>query len=180
MAGPVLTIELDGPPPDDAMAQLGAFLTRISSNGYTTKRLSKFDFHVVPELLGLTDSDRPGPRPFFIEMAGPGFGNEEYLKEELAEGPYLLPLIGFVPTHEVAIVAMCNGDVDHRATVLLTAAVMEILGGVANVELLARQKDLAKRTPGLIAMVDEPWPSAFGTTDFLDSWLEQPDFRLLK
>ncbi|MEU6012166.1 DUF6368 family protein [Streptomyces sp. NPDC047453] len=42
------------------------------------------------------------------------------------------PLIGFSPTCAVDAIAFCNAPVDHVVTTLLTAAVMDAIGGVAN------------------------------------------------
>ncbi|MFK0256162.1 DUF6368 family protein [Streptomyces sp. NPDC090445] len=66
-----------------------------------------------------------------------GAGNRGWVFEaEHADGPDLEPLIGFSPTSAVDVVAGCNRPVDHLATALLTAAVMDVVGGVAHAELL--------------------------------------------
>lgn len=180
MAGPILSIELAGPPSEGAVAKLGEFLTDISPDRFIVERFGAFDVNLDPERLGITRADRAGSRPFIVTIAGPGFGDEENFVDEHAEGPELGPLIGFTPTHDLAVTAMCNGDVDHRATVLLTVSIMEIVGGVAAIPLLERQVELARRSPGLIALVEEPWGPAYGTIEFARSWIDQPDFRLLK
>jgi hypothetical protein len=33
---------------------------------------------------------------------------------------------------------------------------------------------------GVIATVTDPWPTAYGSAEFLRAWAQQPDFRLLK
>jgi len=79
------------------------------------RRPGSFDLGVVAECLGIVDSDRDGSRPFAVVVSGAGFGDEETFDAE-HEGMDLLPLIGFAPTHDVGVVAMCNGQVDHAVT----------------------------------------------------------------
>ncbi|MFI6448025.1 DUF6368 family protein [Kitasatospora sp. NPDC050543] len=67
-------------------------------------------------------------------LAAPGIGDEETFEAEHADGPDLESLIGFSPTHAVDVIAGCNRPIDHLATALLTAAVMDVVGGVANAD----------------------------------------------
>ncbi|WP_443031717.1 DUF6368 family protein [Streptomyces sp. CA-210063] len=34
--------------------------------------------------------------------------------------------------------------------------------------------------PGVIAVVTDPWPTAYGSAEFLRAWAQQPCFQLLK
>ena len=48
---------------------------------------------------------------------------------------FLVPLLGFAPAATLSLIAKCSSQVDHGATALLTAEIMDITGGVAFVEL---------------------------------------------
>ncbi|TFV31461.1 hypothetical protein E4K10_03845 [Streptomyces sp. T1317-0309] len=56
-------------------------------------------------------------------------------------------VLGFRPTHAVIVSACCNREVDHMATALLTAAVMDVIGGVAKAELLDGQASVVAGLP---------------------------------
>lgn len=112
-------------------------------------------------------------------MSGAGFGAEETFDAEHV-GMDLLPLIGFAPTHDVGVVAMCNGQVDHAVTALLAAEVMDIVGGVAGVETRREQVSVVGGLPGAIAQMTDPWPITFGCSELLRQWAAHPGFRLLK
>jgi hypothetical protein len=64
-------------------------------------------------------------------------------------------------------------------TALLTAAVMDVIGGVAKAELLDGQAPIVARLPGLLGIVDDGW-TALGTAEFLRAWVGHPAFRLVK
>ncbi|MFF0836695.1 MULTISPECIES: DUF6368 family protein [unclassified Streptomyces] len=70
-------------------------------------------------------------------------------------------------------------DAEH-VTALLTAAVMDVIGGVANAELREHQVPIVAGLPGVITMGSNPWPAAYGSAEFLRAWARQPGFRLLK
>ncbi|MFI8219789.1 DUF6368 family protein [Streptomyces sp. NPDC085932] len=84
------------------------------------------------------------------------------------------------PTHAVDVIAFCNRPVDHLVTALLTAAVMDVVGGVAQAELREDQVSIVAGLPGIVATTTDPWPAAYGSTEFLRTWARQPGFRLLK
>jgi hypothetical protein len=111
---------------------------------------------------------------------GPGLGDEAIFAAEHADEVDQERLIGFTPTHAVGIIAFCNRPVDHVATALLTAAVMDVIGGVANAELLDDQVPIVAGLPGVVATMTDPWPAAYGSAEFLRAWVQQPGFRLLK
>ncbi|MGW8452458.1 DUF6368 family protein [Streptomyces niveus] len=90
------------------------------------------------------------------------------------------PLIGFTPTHAVEVIAFRNRPVDHVVTALLTAAVMDVIGGIANAELREHQVPIVAGLPGIVAAPTDPWPAAYGSAEFLRAWARQPGFRLLK
>ncbi|MFE2728337.1 DUF6368 family protein [Kitasatospora sp. NPDC059327] len=62
---------------------------------------------------------------------GPGIGDEKTFEAEHADSPDPEPLIGFSPTHAVDVIAGCNRPIDHLSTTLPTAAIMDVVGGVA-------------------------------------------------
>ncbi|GLW01388.1 DUF6368 family protein [Streptomyces lavendulae] len=111
---------------------------------------------------------------------GPGVGDEAIFDAEHADEVDRQPLIGFTPTHAVDVIAFCNRPVDHVVTALLTAAIMDIIGGVANAELRDDQVSIVADLPGIVAKMTDPWPAAYGSADFLRAWADQPGFRLLK
>ncbi|TXS57568.1 hypothetical protein EAO77_17035 [Streptomyces sp. t39] len=118
-------------------------------------------------------------RPFDVYLMGPGVGDEDVFEAEHADTPEVPAVLGFTPTHAVNVSAACNRAVDHVATALLTAAVMDVIGGVAWAELRAEQVPLVG-LPGLVGLTDEEWPDALGSAVFLRAWAAQPGFRLVK
>jgi hypothetical protein len=180
MAGPTLSIELDGPVSDAVLAELHEMLARVSGHVVDVPRRGYFDLLVTPGRLGITTIDREGDRPLLVIVCGPGFGDEAIFESEHADEPDPLPLIGYVPTHAVGVLAMCNGHVDHLVTAELTAAAMDIVGGVATVELRDHQMETVQSLPGLRASISEPWATAYGSAEFLRAWAAHPDFRLVK
>ncbi|WP_329260394.1 DUF6368 family protein [Streptomyces sp. NBC_01478] len=73
-----------------------------------------------------------------------------------------------------------TSPVDHTVTALLTAAVMEVIGGVVNAGLREDQIPVVAGLPGIVATTTDPWPAVYGTAVFLRAWTEQPSFRLLR
>ncbi|MEX0172137.1 DUF6368 family protein [Streptomyces sp. LMG1-1-1.1] len=117
-------------------------------------------------------------RPFLVYLMGPDVGDEETFRAEHADEPEVEAVLGFTPTHAVNVSACCNRDIDHVATALLTAAVMDVIGGVAEVELLDGQAAVVGGLPGVLGIVDD-W-MALGTSEFLRAWVGHPAFRLVK
>ncbi|WP_328498827.1 DUF6368 family protein [Streptomyces sp. NBC_00414] len=180
MSGPVLVIELAKPVPPVSMQRLRDLLVRSSSH-FEEKRVGEYDLNIHAESLGIADTGGiDGRRPVMVSLRGPGIGDEAVFEAEHADETEQEPLIGFIPTHAVDVIAFCNGPVDHVATALLTAAVMDVIGGVANAELLEDQIPIVTGLPGVIATMTDPWPAAYGSADFLRAWARQPGFRLLK
>ncbi|MGW4824766.1 DUF6368 family protein [Streptomyces sp. NPDC004227] len=77
------------------------------------------------------------------------------------------PLIGFSPTCAVDVIAFCNAPVDHVVTALPTAAVMDVIGGVANAELRKDQVPIVAGNPGIVTTMTDPWTAAYGSAEFL-------------
>lgn len=98
---------------------------------------------------------------------GPGVGDEVNSEAEHADEVDQQPLIGFSPTHAVDVIAFCNRPVDHVVTALLTAAVMDIIGGVANAELRDDQVPIVVGLAGIVAKMTDPWPAAYGSAEFV-------------
>ncbi|MEU1269560.1 DUF6368 family protein [Streptomyces sp. NPDC005799] len=178
MAGPSVGIELQHTVPASALHQLRLFLVSVS-DWFEERRPGSFDLGVVAERLGIVDSNRDGSRPFAVVVSGPGFGDEEMFDAEHGDMD-LRPFIGFAPTHDVGVIAMSNGQVDHVVTALLAAEVMDIVGGVAGVETRREQVAVVGGLPGAIAQMADPSPVTFGSSELLRRWAAHPGFRLLK
>ncbi len=118
-----------------AIQRLREFLLGASAR-FEEKRVGEYDLHIHAESLGITDAgDVDGRRPVLVSLMGPGIGDEAIFEAEHADEGDQKSLIGFTPTHAVDVIAFCNRPVDHLVTALLTAAVMDVIGGVANAEL---------------------------------------------
>ncbi len=130
-------------------------------------------------LVGFDPRREDRRRPFLVYLMGPGVGDENVFEAEHADESEVETVLGFRPTHAVNVSACCNGGIDHMATARLTAAVMDVIGGVAKAELLDGQASVVAGLPGLLGIVDDDW-MALGTAEFLRAWVEQPAFRLLK
>ncbi|MFE1796415.1 DUF6368 family protein [Streptomyces sp. NPDC059517] len=180
MSGPVLTIELAEAVPPAVLQRLRAFLIRSSAH-FEEQRPGEFDLSVYAPKLGITDTGGvDGRRPVMVSLTGPGTGDEATFEAEHAESGDQESLIGFTPTHSVDVIAFCGSRVDHVVTALLTAAVMDLTGGVAHAELGEDQVPTLVGLPGIIAVTTDPWPSAYGSAEFLRAWTGRPGFRLLK
>lgn len=180
MSGPVLVIELAEAVPRAGIHRLREFLLGASAR-FEEKRVGEYDLNIHVESLGIEDAgDEDGRRPVLVSLMGPGIGDEAIFDAEHADEVDQEPLIGFAPTHAADIIAFCNRPVDHLVTALLTAAVMDVIGGVANAELRDDQVSIVAGLPGIVATMTDPWPAAYGSAQFLRAWAQQPGFRLLK
>ncbi|MFE5509617.1 DUF6368 family protein [Streptomyces sp. NPDC056529] len=130
-------------------------------------------------LVGFNPRREDWHRPFHVYLMGPGVGDETTFEAEHADEPEVEAVLGFRPTHAVNVSAGCNREIDHVATALLTAAVMDVIGGVAKAELLDGQAVVVAGLPGVSGIVDDDW-TALGTAEFLRAWTEDPAFRLVK
>ncbi|MDT0386172.1 DUF6368 family protein [Streptomyces dubilierae] len=180
MGGPVLVIELAQAVPRVAIERLREFLLRTSTQ-FEEKRVGEYDLSIAAESLGISETgDVDGCRPVLVSLMGPGIGDEAAFEAEHADEVDRERLIGFAPTHAVDVIAFCNRPVDHLVTALLTAAVMDVVGGVAQAELREDQVSIVAGLPGIVATATDPWPAAYGSAEFLRTWARQPGFRLLK
>ncbi|MFE3146707.1 DUF6368 family protein [Streptomyces sp. NPDC059218] len=180
MSGPVLVIELAEPVPPKSIQRVRELLVRSASH-FEEKRVGEYDLNIHAESLGIADTGGiDGRRPVMVSLMGPGIGDENIFEAEHADEVDQEPLIGFTPTHAVDVIAFCNRPVDHLVTALLTAAVMDVIGGVANAELREDQVSIVAGLPGIVAAMTDPWPAAYGSAEFLRAWAQQPGFRLLK
>ncbi|MEW2049062.1 DUF6368 family protein [Streptomyces sp. NPDC005476] len=130
-------------------------------------------------LVGFNPHREDRRRPFLVYLMGPGVGDESIFEAEHADEPEVEAILGFRPTHAVNVSAGCNRAIDHVATALLTAAVMDVIGGVANVELLDGQASVAAGLPGVLGIAGDDW-TALGSAEFLRAWVGHPAFRLVK
>ncbi|MEU6345195.1 DUF6368 family protein [Streptomyces sp. NPDC046977] len=176
----MLVIELPAVPSAAVVGRLRDMLAGISA-WFEERRPGFYDVNVFADRMGPVE---PGEadlrRPFLVSVMGPGIGDEETFEAEHEDGPDLEPLVGFRPTHAVNVMAGCNDRIDHVATALLTASIMDVVGGVAGVELWDGQMPVVAGLPGVLAMTDDAWPTAFATAEFLRAWAARPGFRLLK
>ncbi|MGW7453820.1 DUF6368 family protein [Streptomyces sp. NPDC054787] len=129
-------------------------------------------------LVGFNPQREDWRRPFLVYLMGPGAGDESTFEAEHEDEPEVEIVLGFRPTHAVNVSACCNREIDHVTTALLTAAVMDVIGGVAKAELLDGQASVVAGLPGVLGIADD-W-MALGTADFLRAWAAHPAFRLLK
>ncbi|WP_331745199.1 DUF6368 family protein [Kitasatospora sp. NBC_01300] len=132
--------------------------------------------------MGITDAGEvDGHRPFLVSLMGPGVGDESIFEAEHPDEVDQEALIGFTPTHAVDVIALANEPIDHIATALLTVAIMDVIGGVANAELAQGQRAIVDGLPGMVATTTGtwPWPAVYGSAEFLRAWSKQSGFRLL-
>ncbi|MEV7359071.1 DUF6368 family protein [Kitasatospora sp. NPDC091276] len=182
MGGPVLAIELAEAVPVAVIERLRELLAGLSTR-LEEKRVGEYDLQIQAESLGIADADEiDGHRPFLVSLMGPGIGDEWIFEAEHPEEVDQEALIGFTPTHAVNVIALANEPIDHVATALLTVAIMDVIGGVANAELAQGQRAIVDGLPGLIATTRTSWPTlpaAYGSAEFIKAWSRQTGFRLL-
>ncbi|WP_217134944.1 DUF6368 family protein [Streptomyces sp. AC558_RSS880] len=130
-------------------------------------------------LVGFNPQREDWRRPFLVYLMGPGVGDESLFEAEHADEPEVEAVLGFRPTHAVNVSAGCNREIDHVATALLAAAVMDVIGGVAKAELLDGQASVVAGLPGVLGIADGDW-MVLGTAEFLRAWVGHPAFRLVK
>lgn len=130
-------------------------------------------------LVGFNPQPGDWGRPFLVYLMGPGVGDENLFEAEHADEPEVETILGFRSTHAVNVSACANREIDHVATALLTAAVMDVTGGVAKAGLLDGQASFIAGLPGVVGIADDDW-MALGTAEFLRSWVGSPAFRLVK
>ncbi|WP_189921250.1 DUF6368 family protein [Kitasatospora xanthocidica] len=131
-------------------------------------------------LVGFNPRREDRRRPFDVYLMGAGAGDESIFESEQAEEDEIEALLGFRAAQAVNVSAACNGAIDHAATALLTAAVLDVIGGVCKAELAPGQASVTADLPGLIAVADDGWDTALVTAEFLRAWVARPGFRLVK
>ncbi|MFI8104284.1 DUF6368 family protein [Streptomyces sp. NPDC086023] len=205
MSGPTLVIELAEALSAAALREFRSLMAGISSR-CEEERPGFFDVQVPAGRLGIRVGREPFPtpgfggatldeelmdlfgsdprlaaehRPFLVYLMGPGAGDEDVFEAEHEGEAEAEAVLGFRPTHAVNVSACCNGAVDHQATALLTAAVMDVIGGVANAELAEGQAAVVAGLPGVLGITDDGY-QVLGTAEFLRAWSGQHGFRLVK
>ncbi|GAA4899715.1 hypothetical protein LX16_0710 [Stackebrandtia albiflava] len=181
MAGPVLSIELAETMPDRDVDRLRAVL-RGRAHRFAERRLGDFALVLLPADSGVDGTgDMDEGRPFDVHLMGAGIGDEELFHAEHDVGLDWVTHIGFVPVNAVNVSAACNSRVDHVLNALLTAAIMDVIGGVAYAELLDAQVPIVAGLPEAPVVVTESDSAvALGGAGFLRAWAAHPGFRLLK
>ncbi|MEZ0115483.1 hypothetical protein ABH920_009522 [Catenulispora sp. EB89] len=104
-------------------------------------------------------------------------GDAAVFRAEHADDPDLDALIGFTPTHDVVVATAGRDFVDRLMITKLTAIVQDVVDGLVDVTIPTRLLDLVRSLPGVVAVIDERWPRAFGTAEFLRAWTAHPEFR---
>jgi hypothetical protein len=185
MPGPTLVVELAEPVSRAALNEFHTLMRGLSTH-FEQPRPGYFDVNVPVERLGVEapaafdPQEVDGRRPFLVYLMGPGVGDEGIFEAEHADEPEVEAVLGFRPTHAVNVSAGCNRGIDHVATALLTAAIVDVLGGVVKAELLEGQEAVVAGLPGVLGVTDEGYPMVLGTAEFLRAWVNQPGFRLVK
>ncbi|MFD7867118.1 DUF6368 family protein [Streptomyces sp. NPDC059783] len=179
MSPPVLTIELAGPVPPGTMQRLRDHLACLAWY-FEESRVGAYDLCVRADRLGATDAggEEEPPCPFTVSIMGPGIGDEALFDAEHDDEVDRESLIGFTPTHAVTVMASASRPVSHLVTALLTATVMDIVGGVVCAELADGQRSVVAGLRGLVALASSPWPEVYGSAEFLRAWVRRPGFRL--
>ncbi|MER7582210.1 DUF6368 family protein [Kitasatospora sp. NPDC097691] len=133
-------------------------------------------------LVGFDPRREDWRRPFYIYLMGAGAGDDHIFESEHADEDTdaIAAVLGRPPVLAVNISAGCNGRIDHVATALLTAAVLDVIGGVGKAELADSQHEVIAGLPGLLGITDDGWDTALVTAEFLRAWVERPGFRLVK
>ncbi|MFG2917088.1 DUF6368 family protein [Kitasatospora sp. NPDC048298] len=145
---------------------------RSTEEGSTDERLAA--------LVGFNPAREDWRRPFDVYLLGAGAGDEDVFEGEHADEPEIEAILGFRAVQAVNVSAACNRWIDHVATALLTAAVMDVTGGVCKAELAAGQAAAVAGIPGLLGVADDGWDTALVTAEFLRAWAGRPGFRLVK
>ncbi|MDX3576181.1 DUF6368 family protein [Streptomyces sp. FL07-04A] len=167
-------IELAEAVPRAAIQLLRDLLVRSSAR-FEEKRVGECDLNIHVQSLCISETGGLyGSWLFLVSVVGPGIGDESVCQAEHADEVDQTPLIGFTPTHAVKVVAFCNRPVDHVVTALLTAAVVDVIGGIVNAELREDQVSLVAGPPGVIATTTWPWPAVYGSAEFLRAWARLP------
>ncbi|MFB7851558.1 DUF6368 family protein [Streptomyces sp. NPDC056053] len=105
--------EVAEPVPPGSIQKLRDLLVRSSSH-FEEKRVGEYDLNIHAESLGIADTGGiDGRRPVMVSLMGPGIGDEAVFEAEHADEVDQEPLIGFIPTHAVDVIAFCNRPVDH-------------------------------------------------------------------
>ncbi|MYR57430.1 hypothetical protein GTY54_14740, partial [Streptomyces sp. SID625] len=180
MSGPVLVIESAAPLSRTTLRRVRETPAR-TSGAFEERRTGEYPVFARPRALGAPDTgDADGGRALLVSALGPGAGDEDLFAAEHADGMDSEQLIGSTPVCAVDVIAFCDSPVDHVVTALLTAAVMDVTGGVVQAELREDQVPVVTGLPGLVTLTAGPLPTAFGTASFLRTWARRPGFRLLK
>jgi hypothetical protein len=178
VAGPVLSIELPEQLSDTALGDLRRLLSRLSPR-FAETGVGQYDILVCNVHLGIGEDETPeAHRPFLVSQA-PNTG-VNYSADWHSEVLDLKPYIGYEPTHEIHVAAMCNDRIDHMAAAHLAAAIMDVVGGIADVEVDEEHLPIVSDLPGLVGLIPHPWYTALGTPAFLRAWAAHPRFRLVK
>ncbi|MFF2522616.1 DUF6368 family protein [Streptomyces liangshanensis] len=166
-------------PAPATLREFRALMENLSSH-FAEKRPGFYDVNVPAERLGVENGqEEERHRPFLVYVMGPGAGDKSLFEAEHADEPEVAALLGFGPTHAVNVSACCNRPIDHVTTALLTAAVMDVVGGVAKADLLDGQASVVAGLPGVSGVTDDGW-TVLGTAEFLRAWAAHPAFRLVK
>ncbi|MFE6051366.1 DUF6368 family protein [Kitasatospora sp. NPDC056446] len=198
MAGPTLVIDLAEPVAPAVLREFRALVVGLSCL-FHEERPGAFHVNVPVERLGIADTGgerstdegltapagatprrEDSQRSFSLYLIGAGAGDESTFEAEHEDQSEVEAVLGFRPVQAVNVSAGRNRQVDHVATALLTAAVLDVVGGVCRAELADGQRAVVSGLPGLLGLADDAWDTALITAEFLRAWAERPGFRLVK
>ncbi|MBS2540145.1 hypothetical protein KGQ20_46150 [Catenulispora sp. NF23] len=177
MTGSIIIIDLPGPVAAAQTAELGGILRGLARR-FEEPRAGSYDVEIGPgRLNAATPEPADGePRLFTVSITGPGFGDEGVFRAEHADDPELEPLIGYSPTHDVALVTPYTGLVDRLMLAELCAIVQEVVGGLVELRVSSRIVDEVRKLPGVVAISEEAPPRVFGSAEFIRGWAAHPEF----
>jgi hypothetical protein len=93
---------------------------------------------------------------------------------------------GFIPRSQIALNAGCNGDIDHRLMARLASHFLELFGGFIDFGGRLQLQETVDHMPGKLFPVtyeiDKNRNGIYHIADleFLDSWINHPNFRMIK
>jgi hypothetical protein len=137
---------------------------------------SAVDFHIQDmTILGGKTKALSDPRPFGMNIGTTGF-----FENELAS---VIAAVGFVPTVAIHAFAYANRETDHRILGELGLYLARRFDGLVDFGGSLGSVTAAVGTLYTIPYVDSDEPVAtfhVGDAEFLESWLKQPSFHMVK
>lgn len=148
-----------------------------SSARFEEKWVGEYDMNIDAQSLGISETGGvDGRRAILVSTKGPGIGEESVFEAEHADEVDRESLIGLTPSMP-SLSALAPRPRRHG---LPDRPLMDVIGGVVNVEPRQDQVQIVASLPGVIATTTGPRLAAYGSAEFLRAGAEQPGSRLLK